>query len=136
MNLTIRDALIKGIEAHKAGNIREADQFYTLILNSQPDHPDANHNMGVLAVGIGKVEEAIPFFSKAIKSNNKVEQFWISYIDALLRLNKNSDAQMQINSAIKLGINEHIFDKPLLLDTNISAFMKSLIKFIISLLLS
>ena len=32
MNLTIRDALIKGIEAHKAGKIREADQFYTLIL--------------------------------------------------------------------------------------------------------
>ena len=56
MELTIDQALQKGIEAHKAGQIHEADKYYTSILKVQPAHPDANHNMGVLAVGIGKVK--------------------------------------------------------------------------------
>ena len=61
MELTLEQALQKGVEAHKNGNIQEADRCYTAILNVQPKHPDANHNMGVLAVGVGKVREAIPF---------------------------------------------------------------------------
>ena len=53
--LTIDQALQKGVEAHKAGQIQEADRLYTAILKAQHKHPDANHNMGVLAVGVGKV---------------------------------------------------------------------------------
>ena len=55
MELTLDQALQKGVEAHKAGKVQEADRYYTAILQVQPNHPDANHNMGVLAVGIGKV---------------------------------------------------------------------------------
>ena len=58
MELTIDQALQKGVEAHKAGQVQEADRLYTAILQSQPKHPDANHNMGVLAVSVGKVQEA------------------------------------------------------------------------------
>ena len=52
--LTLDQALQKGIEAHKAGKVQEADQYYTAILQAQPKHPDANHNIGVLAVSVGK----------------------------------------------------------------------------------
>ena len=55
---TVDQALQQGIEAHKAGQVQEADRLYTAILKAQPKHPDANHNMGVLAVGVGKVEQA------------------------------------------------------------------------------
>ena len=58
MKLTINDALKKGVDAHKSGNIK-ADQYYTAILQAHPKHPDASHNMGVLAVGIGKGETSI-----------------------------------------------------------------------------
>jgi len=58
LELTIDQALQKGIEAHKAGQVQEADRLYTAILKAKPKHPDANHNLGVLAVSIGKVEEA------------------------------------------------------------------------------
>jgi hypothetical protein len=57
MELTIDQALQTGIEAHKAGQVQEADRLYTAILKAQPKHPDANHNIGVLAVGVGKVQE-------------------------------------------------------------------------------
>ena len=81
MKLTIKDALKKGINAHKSGNIKQAEQYYIAILNAQPNHPDANHNMGVLAVGIEKGSEAISFFKKALEENSSVVQFWISYIE-------------------------------------------------------
>ena len=83
MELTLEQALQKGIEAHKAGKVQEADRYYTAIIKANPKHPDANHNMGVLAVGIGKVTEALPFFKTALESNAKVEQFWLNYFYAL-----------------------------------------------------
>ena len=94
MELTLDQALQKGIEAHKAGKFQEADQYYTAILKANSKHPDANHNMGVLAVGVGKVQEALPFFKTALDSNSSVAQYWISYIDALLRLDRIDDAKL------------------------------------------
>ena len=69
MELTLDQALQKGIQAHKAGKAQEADRYYTGILKAHPKHPDANHNMGVLAVGLGKVEAALPFFKTALEVN-------------------------------------------------------------------
>ena len=43
MELTLDQALQKGVEAHKAGKVQEADRYYTAILQAQPKHPDANH---------------------------------------------------------------------------------------------
>ncbi|MEE2773894.1 MAG: tetratricopeptide repeat protein [Pseudomonadota bacterium] len=93
MDLTIENALKRGIEAHKAGQITEADRFYTAILRAQPKHPDANHNMGVLAVSIGKIEEALPFFRTALEANPAVNQFWASLIDALIKLGRVNEAE-------------------------------------------
>ena len=39
MEITLTEALQKGVEAHKAGNAQEADRYYTAILKSQPNHP-------------------------------------------------------------------------------------------------
>ena len=57
-DLTVDEALRLGISAHKSGRINEADKYYTAILQVQPNHPDANHNMGVLAVSVSKLKEA------------------------------------------------------------------------------
>ena len=93
MSITINQALELGIKAHKDGHIHEADKYYTAIIKAQPSHPHANHNMGVLAVDIGKTEESLPFFKKALEANDSVEQFWISYVDALIKLNRYKEGQ-------------------------------------------
>ena len=80
MELTLDQALQKGIEAHKAGKAQEADRYYTAILKAHPKHPDANHNMGVLAVGVGKVEQALPFFKTALEVNSSITQPELSYV--------------------------------------------------------
>ena len=89
----IRSGITKGIEAHRAGKVQEADRYYTAVLKANPKHPDANHNMGVLAVGVGKVEDALPFFKTALEANPNIAQFWLSYIDALIKLDRRADAK-------------------------------------------
>ena len=93
MERTINQALKKAVEAHKSGNVQEADRYYTAILKANPKEPDANHNMGVLAVGVGKVLEALPFFKTALDVNPNIAQFWLSYIDALIKTNRMDEAR-------------------------------------------
>ena len=102
--IKLDEALRLGVEAHKAGQIQQADQYYTAILKLQPDHPDANHNLGVLAVGVNKVEQAIPFFRKAIEANAQIEQFWISLVDALIKIEYLNEAKNTLNQAKQNGI--------------------------------
>ena len=111
MELTLDQALQKGIEAHKAGKAQEADRYYTAILKANPKHPDANHNMGVLAVGVGKVETALPFFKTALEINPNIAQFWLSYIDALVKLDRMEEAKDLFNQAKSRGLKGDGFDK-------------------------
>jgi Tfp pilus assembly protein PilF len=75
MKLTLDEALKKGVEAHKTGQIQAADKFYAQILKAQPKHPDANHNMGVLTAGRGKMQEALRFFKTALETKPNIAQF-------------------------------------------------------------
>ena len=111
MELTLEQALQKGVEAHKAGKAQEADKYYTAILKGNPKHPHANHNMGVLAVGIGKLEAALPFFKTALEGNKTIAQFWLSYIDALVRLNRIDDAKAVLDQARDKGVRGDGFDQ-------------------------
>ena len=109
--VTVEEALKLGIEAHRAGKIEEADRYYTAIISAQPNHPDANHNIGVLAVGLGKIEQALPFFRKALKANPKVAQFWLSTIEALIKLDKLEEASELLKKAEDSGLKSEGFDK-------------------------
>ena len=111
MELTLDQALQKGVEAHKAGKAQEADQYYTAILKANPKHPDANHNMGVLAVGLGKVEAALPFFKTALEANPNIAQYWLSYIEALIKLERMVDAKAVFDQAKSNGIKSESFDQ-------------------------
>jgi tetratricopeptide (TPR) repeat protein len=103
----IEEALKLGIQAHKAGRLQEADQYYTRILRVFPKHPDANHNMGVLAVGIGQISRSLEFFWRALESHKNVVQFWVSLIDAYIRLERYQDAVQTIEAAQKNGVEEN-----------------------------
>ncbi|MBI49689.1 MAG: hypothetical protein CL850_05335, partial [Crocinitomicaceae bacterium] len=111
MELTLDQALQRGVEAQKAGKVQEADRYYTAILKSNPKNPDANHNMGVLALGIGKVEQALPFFKTALEVKPSTAQFWLSYIDALIKLDRLTDAKVIFYQAKENGAKGDKFDK-------------------------
>ena len=104
MELKLDEALKKGIEAHKSGQVQEAGQLYTAILKIQPKHPTANHNMGLLTASSGKIQEALPFFETALEANSRRGQFWLSYIGALMKLGRSTDAKTLFDQAKKKGV--------------------------------
>ena len=111
MELTLDQALKRGVDAHKAGNFQEADRYYTAILKTNPKHADANHKMGVLAVNIGRLQQALPFFKMAVEADSSTEQFWISYIDALIKLNRVANATVAFKQARSNGAKGDSFVK-------------------------
>ena len=104
MELTIEQALQQGVAAHKEGKLQDAERLYRAILQSQPAHPDANHNLGVLAVSVNKAEAALPLFKTALEANPKIEQFWLSYIDALIKDKQFNNAEEVIEQSRKHGL--------------------------------
>jgi len=111
VELTLNEALKKGVEAHKAGQVEEADRLYTAVLKAQPKNPDANHNMGVLYVGVGKINKALPFFKTALEANSSIGQFWLSYISALIKLGYFSEAKAVFDQAKDKGAKGEGFDQ-------------------------
>ena len=105
--LTIEKALELAVDAHKAGDFTEADKYYTAILKIAPNHPDANHNMGVLAVNLNKTDKSLPFFWNAVKSNPTIQQFWLSLIDTLVTLSQEAEAKSAIQQAQENGVDEN-----------------------------
>ena len=104
MELTIEQALQKAVEAHKAGKLQDAESLYRAILQAQPNHPDANHNLGVLAVSVNKSEAALPLFKTALEANPNQEQFWLSYVDALVKAKQFEDAKNLLEQGKKRGL--------------------------------
>ena len=111
MELSLGELLKKGVEAHKAGQLQEAQRLYTTIINVQPNHADANHNMGVLAVGVGKIQASLPFFKAATAANPAIVQFWLSYINALIKLDRSADAQAVSVKAQQQGFTGEALDQ-------------------------
>jgi protein O-GlcNAc transferase len=111
MELTLDEALKKGVEAHEAGQIQEAEGRYNDVLRSQPNHPDANHNMGILTAGVDKMQEALAYFKIALEANPSIGQYWLSYIGALIKLDKLDDAEVVFNQAKDIGVNGEAFDQ-------------------------
>ena len=104
MELTIEQALQQGLAAHKEGKIEEAERIYRTILNAQPAHPDANHNLGVIAVSVNNAGAALPLFKNALDANPNIEQFWLSYIDGLIKENQLKTAKTVLAEARKMKI--------------------------------
>ena len=104
MELTVDQLLQQGVAAHKAGNLQEAERLYRAILQVQSKHPDANHNLGLIAVSMNQSGVALPLFKNAIKINPNIEQFWLSYIEALITERQFENAKRAIKKGKKKGV--------------------------------
>lgn len=104
MELTIDQALQRAVSAHKEGRLQEAGQLYVAILQAKPDHPDANHNLGLLFIAEENLQEALTRFRNALEANAAVEQFWVSYVDCLIAADKFADATDALADAKHAGI--------------------------------
>jgi len=102
--LTVEQALNKAVAQHHDGQLQEAGELYRDILQSQPNHPEANHNMGVLAVQMKQPASGLPYFIAALDADPARGQFWVSYIDALFQAGQLEDARQVLALAQQQGL--------------------------------
>ena len=59
--------LEEGLRHHQAGRIEEAAKNYRQILADNPREPHAMHLLGVVAQGIGQLDEAVELISESLR---------------------------------------------------------------------
>lgn len=101
--LTLHQVMQQAVNYYQTGQLHVAERLYRLILQAKPYHPEANHNLGVVAVAMGNAEGALPYFRIALKEKPEIEQFWVSYADAFIRIGKEKNAREVIHLAYQHG---------------------------------
>ena len=67
MKIEIKKTLQKAITAHQEGKLEEAENLYRLILSVEPEHLDANINMGILLFKLGNLHEVENIYKKVLE---------------------------------------------------------------------
>lgn len=111
MKATTTEALNKGILAQKKGLLFEAAQIYSAILIKFPSQPDALHNLGVLFLSKGNEQQARTYLKRSIAANPNVKQFWLSYLNTLVKLGNLEEAKQVFKQAEDIGITNDPFSK-------------------------
>ena len=109
--MTIDQALFKAVEEFKSGDVAAAKKLFSKIIKIEPNHSDANNNMGIILVASGDFEEAVPFIKTALESNFSVAQYWFNYIDVLFKLGRFTEALELLAVARDKGCNGQAFDE-------------------------
>ena len=90
---SLAQALQLAVNHQQSGQLEEAETLYRSILAAQPNHPQANHSLGVLAVQARQAGAALPYFAAALQARPEQQQYWLSYIDALIQADETQTAQ-------------------------------------------
>jgi tetratricopeptide (TPR) repeat protein len=64
---TNSEALAMAIRHHREGRLQAAEQIYRRILDVEPNHADAIHLLGLIALQVGKFDEAVAHCRRALE---------------------------------------------------------------------
>ncbi|MBN2427665.1 MAG: tetratricopeptide repeat protein [Deltaproteobacteria bacterium] len=100
---TVVQALQQAEQHQLSGEINEAEELYRGILEVLPNHPDANHNFGVL-LEQDKVGTGLSFLHNALKEKPECEHYWLSYISALIQSDQIESASQMLDLGRNHGL--------------------------------
>ncbi len=100
----IEQAFNRAVAEHQAGRLEAARKIYRTVLQVEPTHAVANHNLGVIAVQLSQPAEALPCFLAALEADPTQAQYWLSYIDALCQAGQDDDARQVLALARQQGL--------------------------------
>ena len=92
----------RGQALHQQGKLADAERIYRDILRRRPDHFDALHLLGVIALQTRHAKKAADLISKAIALNANVAAAHNNFGNALLDLKRPGDALASFDKAIAL----------------------------------
>jgi len=109
--MDIGKSLQQAVTHHQAGQLDDAEQCYRSILQREPEHPDTNHNFGLLKMQQGQTDDALALFRIALKSNPSSDQFWVSYTDTLIHLRQLSIVDKVLEQGKSGGLDCEAFNQ-------------------------
>ena len=101
----ITEAFDNAVAHHQAGRLQEAEALYRAILQLAPNHPDVNHNLGLLALQHKQTAAALQLLKTALAAAPQQSRFWYSYIDALAYAGETTAAREVIQLSRQHGLN-------------------------------
>jgi tetratricopeptide (TPR) repeat protein len=102
-SLNIGQSLNEALALQRAGQLREAEEIYTRVLQSAPDNFDALNLLGAVKARLGDINEAARLFGAAAASNPQVPQVWFNLGQALYMLKRNGEALANLDKARTLA---------------------------------
>ena len=102
MKPTVNQAFEQAVTFHREGKLEEAERLYRSILKIQPEHLDANNNLGVILQHHGKLEQAKEYYKKAIELKPDVPEAHYNLGITLQNLGRLDEAEKSYKKAIEL----------------------------------
>src|SRR4051812_28420825 len=75
LELALEEAFRTATKHHQASQFAQAEAIYRQILNQKPRHPDALHQLGLIAIHAARFDVATELIQQAIALNPSVPQF-------------------------------------------------------------
>jgi protein O-GlcNAc transferase len=95
----------QGLACHQQGRLPEAERHYNAALRSEPDHFEALHMLGVIALQMGSFERGVETISKAVALNDNSPVAFNNLAKGLKDLGRFDEAIVHFERAIALAPN-------------------------------
>jgi predicted O-linked N-acetylglucosamine transferase (SPINDLY family) len=103
-SLSIEQMMQDARALHRDGQLFEAGTLYQRVLQAQPAHAEANHNLGRIAVQAQQPEAGLAYLAAALEAEPANGQYWLGYIDALHQAGQGDDARAMLAQARQQGL--------------------------------
>jgi tetratricopeptide (TPR) repeat protein len=97
--------------AQNADDLKRAEELYLMALDEDPQHPDANHNLGILYLSVNLSEKALPRLRKALDVHPEFDHFWVSYFHGLVYNKMFTEGQEILEAGKENGLDRNTLAK-------------------------
>ena len=100
--MNINQIFEQAAKEHQDGRLEEAERLYNSILEVQPDHLEANNNLGIILKNDGRLDEAEARFKRAINIKPDFAEAYNNLGNTISKLNKIDEALICYKKAIEI----------------------------------
>ncbi|HTH94926.1 MAG TPA: tetratricopeptide repeat protein, partial [Rhodocyclaceae bacterium] len=100
----IEEAFNSAVTHYRNGQFEMAEQLFRAILELEPNHANANYNLGLLAAHFKRMPEALGFLNKALMAAPHETSFWLSYLEALASIGDIDTARQTLALSRQHGL--------------------------------
>lgn len=104
----MNNLLQKALELQNNGQIEQAKHIYLEILEIQPKDAAANHALGLMEINLNGALAALPRLEIAVMEKPEIEQYWVSYIGALMQSGPADSVADAFELGLKYGLSNEV----------------------------